>query len=91
LCAKLATNEVQFFDATLQKVVHKLRLEGIGKMELARGALVCTVAAFIPSIKVGGGCFVELFYRFLKFLVWVAKFCAAGYAGECASVPGAQL
>lgn len=52
-CARLVTNEVQFYDSNdLKTVWNKLRAEGVSEFALASGA-THNVAVFIPERKVG--------------------------------------
>lgn len=59
LCARVVTNEVQFFQSdNLSKVWNKLRVEGVSDFALSPGKNN-SIAVFIPERKVG-----FLFFRF---------------------------
>ena len=54
VACRLATNEIQFFDAAdfSKGILHRLRIPGVAAVELSK-APGSHVAAFVPESKVG--------------------------------------
>jgi translation initiation factor 2A len=73
-CARLVTNEVQFFEShNFSNVWNKLRVEGAANFALAPGSQNHAVAVFVPERKVS--LFLDLPFLQTTYYPWISNTC----------------